>query len=671
MRDVTSINTSTALDVMLILFRGRKIYTSPLRVETQGVLQMSTETNPVNNIKAKYPEKVTPENEIFGNIHRGDRIFIGTGCGEPQYLVKALVKYVESHPKAFFDAEVFHVWTLGVAPYTDEKFKYNFRHDSFFVGHNTREAVNKGGADYTPVFLSQVPNLFYSGIIPMDVALIQTSPPDDHGYMSLGVSVDIVKAAAEKASVVITQVNSHMPRVHGDGFIHIDDTDYIVLYDEPVLEYTAPADTDIAQTIGEYVSRLIEDGDTIQVGYGSIPNAILSHLENKKHLGVHTELLSDGIVDLMKKDVVDNTKKSIDKGKTVATFCMGTKETYEYIHDNPAIEFKTIDYTNNPLIIAQHDEMTAINSALEIDLTGQATAESIGKTFYSGIGGQADFMRGAVLAKKGRTILTLQSTAHNGEVSRIVPFLKEGAGVTLNRGDIHYVVTEYGIAYLHGKNIRERAMELISIAHPKFRPWLIQEAKKLNLIYRDQAFIPGKRGEYPEELETYRTTKTGLEILLRPVRISDEPLLKDFFYSLSDQSMYRRFISQRKDMPHERLQDFVIIDYTKEMVILAVTEQDELEEVVGMGQYGIDEITHTAEVAFVVRDDHQNQGIGTELLKYLTYLAKKQGLLGFWAEVFFENRPMLHLFEKMGFEIEKKREVGVYELTMWFRKEER
>ena len=618
-------------------------------------------------IGKKYPEKIASENEIFGRIHRGDHIFIGTGCGEPQYLVSALTKYVESHPKAIFDAEVFHVWTLGVAPYTDEKFKYNFRHDSFFVGNDTRQAVNKGAADYTPVFLSQVPHLLSTGVVPVDVALIQTSPPDSHGYMSLGISVDITKAAAEKASLVVAQINGNMPRVHGDAFVHIDDIDFLVLYDEPLLEYEPKVSDEIAEQIGKYVSRLVEDGDTIQVGYGSIPNAILSNLESKTHLGAHTELLSDGIVDLMKKEVIDNTKKEINRGKTVATFCMGTKETYEYIHDNPAINFKTIDYTNNPLIIARHDEMTAINSALEIDLTGQATAESIGKTFYSGIGGQADFMRGAVLAKKGRTILTLQSTAQNGEVSRIVPFLREGAGVTLNRGDISYVVTEYGIAYLHGKNIRERAMELIAIAHPKFRPWLIQEAKKLMLIYKDQAFIPGKKGEYPEELETYRTTRSGMEILLRPVNISDEPLLKDFFYSLSDQSLYRRFISLRKDMPHERLQDFVIIDYTKETVILAVISEDEKEEVIGMGQYGINDITHTAEVAFVVRDDYQNKGIGTELLSYLTYLAKKQGLLGFTAEVLTENRPMLHLFEKMGFDIEKRTGGGVYEMRIAFR----
>jgi len=532
----------------------------------------------LDKIEKVYPEKCVSEEKIFSHIHRGDRIFIGTGCGEPQYLLRALIDYLRSHPKAFFDAEVFHVWTLGVAPYTDEKLRHNFRHNSFFIAHNTRDAINKGVADYTPVFLSQVPELFFRKLVPIDVALIQSSPPDNHGYMSLGISVDITKAAVENASVVIAQVNSHMPRVHGDTFIHVDEVDFMIPHDEPLLEYETKVPDEIAQRIGKYVGRIINNGDTIQIGYGGIPNAILTNLRTKEHLGVHTELLSDSVVELMKEGVIDNTRKAIDRGKTVATFCMGKKETYEYIHDNPGIEFRAIDYTNNPLIIAQHTNMVAINSALEVDLTGQATAESIGKMFYSGIGGQADFMRGTVLSRNGKTILAIQSSAENGTVSRIVPFLKEGAGVTLNRGDIHYVVTEYGIAYLHGKNIRERAMELISIAHPTFRPRLIEEAKTLNLIYKDQAFIPGKSGEYPEELETYKTAKSGLEILLRPIKISDEPLLKDFVHSLSDQSIYRRFISRRTDMPHEFLQKFVIIDYTEEMAILAVIKQGEKEE---------------------------------------------------------------------------------------------
>jgi len=621
----------------------------------------------MEEMKRVYPGKFLPENKIFSHIHPGSSIFISSACGEPQYLVRALIKYLEADPKAFFDAEVMHIWTLGIAPYTEERFKANFRHDSFFIGNTTRQAVNRGMADYTPIFLSMVPDLFYRGLVPVDVALIQTSPPDEHGYMSLGVSVDIVKAATENARVVIAQVNSNMPRVHGDGFIHIEDVDFIVPYDEPILEYQSETEDEIVQQLGSYVARLIQDGDTIQVGYGSLPNAILSNLSDKKHLGVHTELLSDGIVGLMKKKVIDNTKKNMNRGKSVAAFCMGKKETYEYIHDNPSIEFRTIDYTNNSLVIAQHVHMTAINSALEIDLTGQATAESLGKFFYSGIGGQADFMRGAVLAPGGKTILAIQSTAENGTISRIVPFLKEGAGVTLHRGDVHYVVTEFGIAYLHGKNIRKRAMELIAIAHPKFRPWLIEEAKKQNLIYKDQAFIAGKAGEYPEELGARRTTKTGLEVFLRPVRMSDESLLKELFYSLSEDSMYRRFISMRKDMPHERLQQFVVIDYTKEMVILALLQEGEKEKIVGIGQYGIHEASHTAEVAFAVRDDHQNKGIGTTLLTYLTYLGKRQGLLGFTAEVLVENRPMLHLFEKMGFDISKRISEGVYELNMTFR----
>jgi len=617
--------------------------------------------------KARYPEKFAREDNVFSHIHRGDRIFIATACGEPQYLVKALINYVSSHPKAFFDAEVFHVWTLGVAPYTDEKFKQNFRHNSFFIGKNTREAVNEGFADYTPIALSEVPELFRRKVVPVDVALIQTSRPDKNGYMSLGVSVDITKSAAESASRVVAQVNAHMPRVHGETFIHIKDVDFILSYDEPLLEYEEKVSDDIAQRIGKYVGRIVEDGDTIQVGYGSIPNAVLSNLRNKKHLGVHSELLTDGMVELMKLGVIDNTNKSLNQGKTVATFCMGRKETYEYIHDNPGIEFRPIDYTNNPLIIARHEHITAINTCLQIDLTGQATAESIGRRFYSGIGGQTDFMRGAVLSPRGKTILVIQSTAREGEVSRIVPFLAEGAGVTLGRSDIHYVVSEYGIAFLHGKNIRERAMELIAIAHPKFRPWLIEEAKKYNLIYKDQKFIPGQAGEYPEELETYRTTSTGLEIFLRPVKISDEPLLKDFFYSLSDQSMYRRFISPRKDIPHRQLQEHIVIDYTKQMAILATVNRGEKEDIVGLGQYSIVESTHTAEVAFAVKDAHQNRGIGTELLSYLIYLAQKQGLLGFTAEVLMENRPMLHLFEKTGLKIEKRGEGGVYELTILFR----
>ena len=615
-----------------------------------------------DKMKEQYSHKISATEEIFKKIHAGDRIFIATGCGEPQYLVHKLVDYVESNPKAFFDTEILHVWTLGVAPYTDEKFRQNFRHNSFFISHNTRDAVNEGRADYTPVFLTDVPNLFRRRQVSIDVALIQTSPPDERGYVSLGVSLDIIKAAIESASLVIAQVNRYMPRVHGETFIHVNDIDYLVPFDEPLLEYrplTVPEH--IASKIGGYVARIIEDGDTIQVGYGSVPNAVLASLTEKKHLGVHTDLLGDGLVELMKRGVVDNSRKTINRGKTVASYCMASRETYEYINDHPGIEFKEIDYASNPLVIAQNHNMVAINSALEVDLTGQATAESIGKTFYSGIGGHTSFIRGAALSPGGKTILALQSTTRDGETSRIVPFLREGAGVTLTRGDVQYVVTEYGIAYLHGKNIRERAMSLIAIAHPKFRPWLIEEAKKLSLIYKDQAFMPGEKGEYPEHLETYRTTGHGLSIFIRPVKISDEPLIKDFFYSLSDKSLYRRFLTIRRYMPHEELQKhFVVIDYTREMILLAVKTYLGHEVITGMAQYCIDESALSAEASIVVRDDFQCKGIGLELLSYLTSVAKKQGLQTFTADVMPENQAVLRLIEKLGLEWERKWNDGTF-----------
>jgi acyl-CoA hydrolase/GNAT superfamily N-acetyltransferase len=606
---------------------------------------------------AEFPEKFVPADEIFAHIHRGDRIFVGTGCGEPQHLVAELTRYVDAHPLAFFDTEVFHVWSLGVAPYADTKFERNFRHNSFFVGASTREAVNQGRADYTPISLSQVADLILRGSVPIDVALIQTSLPDSHGYVSLGISVDIVKAATERAKLVVAQLNREMPRVLGDTFLHLSAIDYLVPHDEPLLEYGGAPPDEISDRIGRHAARIVRDGDTIQVGYGNIPDAILSHLGEKKHLGVHTELISDGLVELMRRGVIDNSRKSVDRGKAVATFCMGSRETYRYLHDNPAFMFRTTAYTNSPLLIARQENMTAINTCLAIDLTGQVTAESIGTSFYSGIGGQADFMRGAAQAPKGKTILALQATAAGETVSRIVPAIETGSGVTLTRTDVRYVVTEYGIAYVHGKNIRTRAMDLIAIAHPKFRPWLIEEAKRLKLIYADQAFIPGKAGEYPEHLESHRTSKRGVGLLLRPVKISDEPLLQEFFRSLSDDSMRRRFMSIRTEMPHARLQELCVVDYSEHMVLLATIpgaeDGPEQETVVGIGQYRVEENEHVAEVGLVVRDDFQNQGVGRELLEHLTQLAKQQGLLGFSARVLIENRPMLHLFGSSGFEIDK------------------
>ena len=626
-------------------------------------------TGPVDPWKRKYPKKFAAEEDIFGAIHRGDRIFISTGCGEPQYLVQAMTRYLAENPRAFAETEVLHVWSLGVAPYATEQFDYNFRHNSFFICDNTRESVNTGQADYTPIFLSNVPGLIRSGRIPINVALVQTSLPDSNGFVSLGVSVDICRAAIDMAAIVIAQVNVHMPRVHGDTFVNIRDITYIIHHDEPLLEYNPQVPGETAQSIGTYVSRIVCDGDTLQLGYGSLPNAILYNLSARRHLGVHTELLTDSMVELIRSGAIDNSCKAAHRGKTVAAFCMGTKSTYGFINDNPLIEFLPSDYTNNPMVIAGIENMTAINSALQIDLTGQATAESIGSAFYTGIGGSADFMRGAVMARGGKSILVVQSTARNGEVSRIVPFLEAGAGVTLNRGDIHYVVTEYGICYVHGKNIRERAMGLIGIAHPKFRPWLMDEARRLNLVYRDQAFIPGEKGMYPEHLEAVRRTKAGVRLQLRPVRISDEDLVKDFFYSLSDQSLHSRFMTVRKDIPHKMRQKFVVIDYTREMVILACVMKHDMETVVGIGQYIRWEDRNYADVAFAVRDDYQGKGIGGALLDYIILLVKNEGIQGITADVLGDNRAMLNMLDRLKFDVQKKIEEGVYEFTITFKRE--
>ncbi|MDO9529954.1 MAG: GNAT family N-acetyltransferase [Syntrophales bacterium] len=618
----------------------------------------------LNMCRASSPEKFVSLKRAFSQVRAGDRIFVGTGCGEPQYLVGGLVDYLEKYPNAFFDTEVMHVWTLGVAPYTHEKFKSHFRHNSFFIGENTREAVNRGMADYTPVFLSAVPQLFRRRMIPLDVALIQVSLPDAHGYFSLGVSVDIVKAAVQHARTVIVQVNAQMPRIYGNTFIHINDINFLIVQDEPLLEYKDNEQVcdEVTRRIGGYVSQLIEDGDTIQIGYGCITDAVMDSLLEKKQLGIHTELLGDGAVDLMKKGIIDNSCKTLLKGKTVASFCMGSRETYDYLDNNPAVEFHPIDFTNNPLTISRIKNMVAINSALELDLTGQATAESMGHLFYSGIGGQVDFMRGTVLSRGGKSILTLPSTSEGGKRSCIVPLLQEGAGITHTRGDSHYVVTEYGIAYLHGNNLRERAMSLIGVAHPDYRPSLIAAAKNRSLVYQDQVFPSGKEAHYPLELETKRTTRKGLSIFLRPAKVEDEPRLKQFFGSLTDQSIFKRFLTKREDFPHEVLQDcFVTTDYTRKMVVLVGIKEAERDLLIGVGQYTIvGENTLTAESVLVIHDDYQNAHVGSELFAYMNHIAGKRGIISFTAVVLPDNKHAIRLIERMGFTAEKRLDSGVY-----------
>ncbi len=598
--------------------------------------------------KKRFPNKFVSSEEIFGRLHSGARIFAGTACGEPQALVRALMEHIQVHGREIFDLELVSTWNLGAATYLDETFRDNLRLNSLFIGEVNRAAVNAGSADYTPIFLSTVPELIHRRMMPIDLSLIQTSYPDEEGNVSLGISVDVVKAAMEESSLVAAQANSSMPYVRGDGIVNIQDLDYVVVKDEPLLEYDEYVPEDVVQKIGRNVARIVEDGATFQVGYGRIPDAALSHLVEKKHLGLHSEVFSDGVAELMREGAIDNSKKTIDPGRAVASFCVGKQATYEFLNKNPDVIFKTINYTNSVLLIARQRNMTAINTALEIDLTGQATSESLGGKFYSGVGGQTDFMRGAALAPGGKAILALPSVSNDGRSSRIVPQLGPGAAVTLHRGDVRYVVTEYGIVNLHGKSLRERAMSLIAISHPKFRPWLMEEARKLSLIFSNQVFYPV---EYPEGLEAEKVTKTGLRIFLRPVRISDEPIVKEFFYSLSDKSLYRRFASARKDMPHSRIQEFVAVDFSRDMVILALLTLGERQMVIGLAQYSKNERDGTAELAVVVGDEYQRQGVGTVLHSYMTHLAKRRGIVGFTAEVLEDNLPALKLIKKMGFEM--------------------
>jgi acyl-CoA hydrolase/GNAT superfamily N-acetyltransferase len=621
-------------------------------------------------LKEKYPQKFTTPERAFTEIRRGNELFVASACGEPRYLMRSLAEYTAKNPKAFFDVEVIHFWNLGPAEYTAKHLSHNFRLNSFFVCGTTENAVASGLADYTPMFPYQMPRAFRRGFIDIDVALIQVSLPDAHGYMSLGVSVDIVKSAVERAEIVIAQVNSCMPRVPGDTFVHIDEINYLIPFDEPLLEYRTGCCDERVEKIGRHVSALVRDGDTIQTGFGPVPEAVLKNLSDKKDLGIHTDVLTDGMVALMRSGAVNNKKKSRDRGKTVAALCAGAADTFEYLRDNPMICFKTLDYTNSPLVIASQENMLSINEVYCVDLTGQTTEEDPESAVPRGMAGQADFIRGTSMAAGGTTIIAITSTSEDGSRSRIVARLHHGAAVSNMRCDAEYVVTEYGTAFLHGKSLRERALALIGIAHPCFRQHLLEEAKQYGFVSQDQTISDEEGGLYPEQYVNEMALKNGDPLLLRPVKTGDEDLLKDFLYSLSDASIKRRFMNARLDMPRERLERFSVVNYSNEMVILAVQKkEDEAETVMGMCEYRLDRSTMYGEAAFAVRDDCQGTGLGTLLLKYLTRIAVKEGLNGFTAEVLVGNTAMMRLFEKMNFDIHKKLSDGVYELRMGFRRD--
>lgn len=414
-----------------------------------------------------YQNKLTTAEKAVDFIKSGERLVIGHACGEPSYLVETMVSKAEQYE----NVEIVHMVAMGKAGYAQPGMEKHFRHNALFVGGTTRKAVEEGRADYTPCFFYRIPELFTNGSLPVDVALVQATAPDDNGNMSLGISVDYTLPAAKAAKKVIVQVNHELPRTGGDSCINVSDANVVAVveHDAPIIELAPPKIGEVERAIGANCAKLIHDGDTLQLGIGAIPDAVLLFLKDKKDLGIHSEMFSDGVVELAEAGVITNAKKNTHTGKYVANFLMGTKRLYDFVNNNPDVEMYPVDYVNNPVIIGREDNMVSINSCVQIDLMGQAASESIGYKQISGVGGQVDFIRGAAMAKNGRAILAFPSTAAKGTVSKIVPLLDEGAAVTTSRNDVDYAVTEFGIAKLSGKTLKERAHALIEIAHPNFR----------------------------------------------------------------------------------------------------------------------------------------------------------------------------------------------------------
>ena len=591
----------------------------------------------------KYADKVIDADEAVSKIRRGSRVFIGTGCGEPQHLIRAMVG-----DQRLQDIMVYQMLSSTFANYMDDdSFLKRFFIKVFFISQRIRQAAFDGKVEYIPAYLSQIPRLFSSHRIGLDAALVQMSPPDKYGFCSLGVSVDITRPGVEHAEIVIAQINPRMPRTWGDSFVHVDEIDWLVPHEEPLVEsITSNKPNEVARRIGMYVSQLVDDGATLQVGFGNLPYAILEYLDNKNDLGLHTQLINDAMLPLFKNKVITNRRKSFLPGRAVASLCMGSETLYDYVNDNPAFYFRSSEFVNDPLVIARNDNLISISSALKVDLTGQVCSDSVGYMFYSGIGDQVDFLRGSSMSPGGFSIVALPSTAQNGRVSRIVPHLSEGAGVATTRGDVNFVITEYGIAELAGKGIYQRVMELAQIAHPKFREELIDVAKKRHYIFPDQ--LPPSTDDLLF-LEGYKSTfklKNGKTIEVRPLLPSDEFNYRNFFYSLQEKTIYLRFFYKMRTFTHEMAQkQWASIDYRENISLIGLAQIGGHKEIMAIGSYA-KENDERAEVAFVVREDFQGMGIASNMLAALEDIASQNGFKGFSATVLRENAAMIHVFKK-------------------------
>ncbi|MFW9880607.1 MAG: acetyl-CoA hydrolase/transferase family protein, partial [Candidatus Thorarchaeota archaeon] len=553
------------------------------------------------NWREKWKNKEITAEEAINKIIPGNRVFIDSGCAEPRALVAELIRQSEN----LIDTEILHFLTIGPEKYFKDKKEDLFRHNAFFIGKTLREEINKGQADYTPIYASEIPSLFISGRKYIDVALIQITPPDLFGFCSFGINVDIAKPISQSAYLTIAEINPQMPRTLGNSFIHMKEIDFFVYNDTPLLEFHFIKPDEIGERIGQNVATLVPNKSTIHVGFGDLPNATLKHLKDKKDLGMHSHYITDNIISLIENGVLTCRKKNYFPGKIVTSFALGTKKLYNFVHNNPYIEFHPSDYVCNPRIIGKNKNLVSINSARQIDLTGQVNASTEGYTFYSGLGETIDFMRGAAFSKGGKPIIIIPSTTRDGKKSRIVSHLDEGAGVMLSRGDIHYVVTEWGIAHLHGKSIRDRVIELICIAHPKFRQQLLEEAKALKYIYSDQILPCDDDGNiclYPKQYESYFTSMHNEKIVIRPVKTTDEPLLKELYYSLDERDRYLRFFEIKKEFTHSKTQYEVNIDYFKIFSIGAFVGDISNQEMIGNATYYLNPKLNMGEYSFLVRD---------------------------------------------------------------------
>ena len=578
-------------------------------------------------------------------IKSGCRVFVGGNAGVPYALIDDLI----ANSKAYSDIELVHMLALGDNRWAKEEYRQLFKVNTFFIhGDEVRRAVDEGRADYTPVFLSEMSSLFSDGTLPLDTALVMVSPPDEFGYCSLGVSVDICMSAARHANKVVAQINPQMPRTAGHSYLHISEFTAVIEADQPLQEIEAPPIDSVTERIGQYVAMLVEDGATLQFGVGKIPSATLKYLERHKDLGIHSEMLSDSIMEIISSGAISNRKKTFHPGKVVTSFCIGSRKLYDFVNNNPHIEFYPSSYVNKPTNIAKNDNMIAINSALEVDLTGQVVADSLGFDFYSGIGGQVDFVSGASMSKGGKPIIALPSTAKNETVSRIVPYITEGSGVVTSRGNVHYIVTEYGIASLRGKSIRERALELIRVAHPKFRAKLLAEV-------RQNYWVPHYQQKYPTDIpelgaiQLHKMVVNGEKFYLRPLNPADERRLQEFFYSHTKETLRLRYNYDPKQMSREKSCNLVSVDQSSDAALCIVRQEGSRITIHAVGRFYYNEHDNTCEAAFVTRETQQGKGMASKLLTTLIDIAQKRNINKMLAFCRADNKPMIAIFEHHGF----------------------